>query len=68
MKEAVQALCELNERAKLKKIQQRLEKELGDSAIKEKRSDKADNAATLRTASLGTKETKDAGKISKNKT
>lgn len=66
MKEAVQALCELNERAKIKKMQERLEKEFVDGEIKEKVSDRADGAANLRTASLGTKETKDAGKITEN--
>ena len=63
MKEAVQALCELNERAKIKKMQERLEKELEDGEVKEKLSDKANDAVNLRTASLGTKGTKDAGKI-----
>ena len=67
LKEAVQALCELNERAKIKKMQERLEKELEDNKIKQKDSDKANDASSLQTASLGTKETKDAGKISKNK-
>ena len=67
MKEAVQALCELNERAKIKKMQEWLEKESEHSEIKQRHLDKADDAASLRTVSLGPEETKDAGKIWKNK-
>ena len=67
MKEAVQALCELNERAKIKKMQEWLEKESEHSEIKQRHLDKADDAASLRTVSLGPEGTKVAGKMCKNK-